>query len=308
MSQDLAVVVSTTPTIEMRTVGPAARQQLRVVQQSAVTSSPAGPRMMPAAARLAARISLCAVLVLPSGRSVARDDPRPPCGSAPSPAYADQGDTPAVRVWSGDDTVGTGWTPPACTGWRPLPSRALVAVAGRFRHRGTAEDLLARLGAVSALSTVRYWSVSDGRWLDLVTDASALAGPDPASRRPDFRAAEMVSGADLYFAQDDNRSTGAVVYRLRVREAAPDRLVAETENVTPVRYLVVPLAGPGDLRALHVLERLSPEEWGYYGLARTGAGASRLAAGREASQVNRAVALFRHLAGLPTDRGPPAAP
>jgi hypothetical protein len=62
------------------------------------------------------------------------------------------------------------------------------------------------------------------------------------------------------------------------------------------------------LQALHFLERLGPEEWGYYGLARTGAGASPLTGGREASYVNRAVALFRHLAGLPTDRGPPAAP
>ena len=212
-----------------------------------------------------------------------------------------------MRAWSGDEP-GVDWAPPACTGWRPLPFRALVAVAGRFHHRGTAEGLLARLGAVSALTTIRYWSVSDGRWLDLVTDAAALSGPDAAARRPDFGVAEMRGGADLYLAQDDNRSTGAVGYRLRVREVAPDRLVAETENVTAVRYLVVPLAGPGDLRALHFLERLSPEEWGYYGLARTAAGTSPLTGGREASQINRAVALFRHLAGLPTDQGPPAAP
>ncbi len=212
-----------------------------------------------------------------------------------------------MRVWAGDGP-GAGWTPPACTGWRPLPFRTLVAVAGRFRHRGGAEDLLARLGAVSALTTVRYWSVSDKRWRTLVTEASALDGPDAAERRPDFGVAEMRAGTDLYFAQDDNRSTGDVVYRLRVREIAPDRLVAETENVGALRYLVVPLAGPGDLQALHFLERLGPEEWGYYGLARTGAGASPLTGGRAASHVNRAAALFRHLAGLPTDRGPPAAP
>src|SRR5215207_8607046 len=36
------------------------------------------------------------------------------------------------------------------------------------------------------------------------------------------------------------------------------------------------LAGPGDLQALHFLERLGPDEWGYYGLARTGANASPL--------------------------------
>jgi hypothetical protein len=99
-----------------------------------------------------------------------------------------------------------------------------------------------------------------------------------------------------------------VVYRLRVRETAPDRLVVETENVSSVRYLLLPLAGPGDLQALYFLERRSANEWGYYSLARTGAGTSSLTEGHEASYVNRAVALFRHLAGLPTDQGPPAAP
>ena len=36
--------------------------------------------------------------------------------------------------------------------------------------------------------------------------------------------------------------------------------------------------------------------------------AREVLAGNEASYVNRAVALFRHLAGLPTDQGSPAAP
>ena len=261
---------------------------------------------MPVLARLAAGLGLWAVLLFP-GEGVGQDVPRPPCADPPSPAYPEPGGQPVVRVWSAGE-LGADWTPPACTGWRPLPSRVLVATAGRFRHRGTAEDLLERLGAVSALTTVRYWSVTDGRWLDLVTDASALEGPDAAKRRPDFRAAEMKVGTDLYFAQDDNRSTGDVVYRLRVREIAPDRLVAETENVSPVRYLLLPLAGPGDLQSVHFLQRLAPEEWGYYGLARTDAEASRLLEGRAASYVNRAVALFRHLAGVPTDQEPPAAP
>lgn len=262
--------------------------------------------MMPVLARLAAGLGLWVVLLFP-GEVAGQEVPRPPCAGPPSPAYPEPGGQPVVRVWSAGEP-GADWTPPACTGWRPLPSRVLVATAGRFAHRGTAEDLLERLGAVSALTTVRYWSVSNGRWLDLVTDASALAGPDAAERRPDFRAAEMKVGADLYFAQDDNRSTGVVVYRLRVRESAPDRLVVDTENVSPMRYLLLPLAGPGDIQAVYFLSRSAPGFWDYYGLARTGAGASPFLEGHEASYVNRAVALFRHLAGLPTDQGPPPAP
>ena len=118
----------------------------------------------------------------------------------------------------------------------------------------------------------------------------------------------MVGGADLYFAQDDNRSTGEVDYRLRVREIDPDRLALETENVSTVRYLLIRLAGPGDPQSVYFLERRSADEWAYYSLARTGAGASSLTQGHEASYVNRAAALFRHVAGLPTDQEPPAPP
>ncbi len=261
--------------------------------------------MTPVSARLTAYIGVCAVLLLFPGEGIAQSGPRPPCGDTPSPAYAEPGSLPVVRVWSAGE-LGANWTPPACTGWRPRPFRTLVATAGRFRHRGGANDLLERFGAISTLTTIRYWSVTDQRWLRLITDASALEGPDAARRRPDFGVADMRVGAELYFAQDDNRSTGDVVYRMRVREITPDRIVVETENVSSVRYLLVPLAGPGDLQALYFLERLAPEMWGYYSLARTGGGASSLLEGHETSYVNRTVALFRHLAGLPTDLGPPA--
>ena len=85
-------------------------------------------------ARLAGRIGVCAVLLLASGRSVADSVPRPPCAGAPSPAYADLGSLPAVHVWTGEE-LGTDWIPPACTGWRPLAVRTLVAAAGRFRFK-----------------------------------------------------------------------------------------------------------------------------------------------------------------------------
>ena len=263
--------------------------------------------MMPTLLRRTACIHLCVALLLFPGKVTAQGGPQPPCGGRPSPAYAEPGGLPAVHVWTGDE-LGAEWMPPACTGWRPLPFRVLVATAGRFRHHGTVDDLLERFGGVSALTTVRYWSVSDRRWQDLIASAFALAGPDAASRRPDFRAAEMRGGTDLYFAQHDNRSTGDVVYRLRVREITPDRLVVQMENVSAVHYLLIPLAGPGDLQSLYFLERRPPDEWGYYSLARISAGASSLAEGHEASYVNRAVALFRHLAGFPTDQEPPAAP
>jgi hypothetical protein len=261
--------------------------------------------LMPA--RLGGYLGLCAVLLLASGKGVAESAPHPPCTSSPSPAYAKVGSLPAVHVWTGSD-LGSDWVPAACTGWRPLAFRTLVAAAGRFRFSGPAEDLLARFAAVTALTTIRYWSVSDQRWENLVTSASALSGPDASMHRPDFQVDEMTAGADLYVVQNDNRSSNDVVYRMRVREFGPNRLTMETENVSSVRYLLLPLAGPGDLQALYVLERQTSTEWGYYSLARTSASTSLLLGGHEASYVNRAVALFRYIAGLPTDQEPPAAP
>ena len=95
---------------------------------------------------------------------------------------------------------------------------------------------------------------------------------------------------------------------MRVLESGPDRIVVATENVTPIRLTVVTLFQPGALQTVQVLQRLAPGSWGYYGLSRTTEdGTSTLAAGHPASYVNRAAALFRFVAGVPTDRDPPMA-
>ena len=242
-------------------------------------------------------IALCAQTAIAEG-------PQPPCaGVAPIPSYANP---PAVRTWGKADLEP--WTPPACLGWPREPFRLIVALAASFRHDGDADALLARFGAISTKRGLRYWSVTDKAWRVLISDAAALAGPDAHQRRPDFTPDEMKSGADLYFEEDDNRSSGSVVYRLRVLQARRDRIVVETENVTPIRAFFVTLFPPGSLRATYFLERREPDTWGFYGLSSTGAEASALASVSEASYVNRAAALYRHFIGVPADRDPPLAP
>ncbi len=247
-----------------------------------------------------------ASLLLPELGAAATDGPRPPCGEAPQPAYADPGGSPNVQVWSGGD-LGRDWRPPACVGWTSAGFDVLVALAGSFSDPGTAQDLLARFGAVSRMTAIRYWSVTDQAWRPLVTSATALSGPDAGQRRPDFAPAELTAGSTLFFAQTDNRSSGEVVYRLLIRELSPDRLVISTENVTAVRELFLTLFDPGELQSIYVLERGSTGVWTYYSLSRTSPDASLLASGHAASYLNRAVALFRYVAGIPTDQEPPAA-
>jgi hypothetical protein len=189
------------------------------------------------------------------------------------------------------------WTPPACTGFTAKGDGVLVAVAGSFSFTGSADDLLARFGAISALKGLKYWSVTEGGWRTLITKAAALEGANVVRPRSDFTLAEMRSGADLYFAQSENRAGGDVVYRMRVRDFGPNRFVVGIENASAVSRYLVTLFNPGDLASVHFLERRGPGVWGYYGLAWAGDSlVSRLAV-PEASYVNRALALYRHFLG-----------
>ena len=74
-----------------------------------------------------------------------------------------------------------------------------------------------------------------------------------------------------------------------------------------MRYSFVTLFHPGEMQSIYFLDRESADVWRYYSIARTGRNASRLAAGHESSSINRAVAFYRSLAGIPTDQEPPAA-
>ena len=189
------------------------------------------------------------------------------------------------------------WTPPACAGFTTKGDGVLVAVAGSFPFTGSADALLARFGAVSALKGLKYWSVTEGGWRTLITQATALEGPDLNRPRPDFSLPEMRSDVDLYFAQSENRAGGDVVYRMRVRDFGSNRFVVAIDNASPVSRYLVTLFNPGDLASVHFLERRGPGVWGYYGLAWAGDSlVSRLAV-PEASYVNRALSLYRHFLG-----------
>jgi hypothetical protein len=246
-------------------------------------------------------------LLLSSGAVSAEDVPRPPCGETPAPAYPDPGAGAAVQALT-DASLDANWMPPDCAGWTSPGAKVLVGLAASFRDEATVDDLVARLGAITRLRAIKYWSVSDDAWRDLVTDAAAVNGADDRRRRPDFTANEMTPGTDLYFVQHDSRSSGEVLYRMQVREKRWDRLVVAVENASPIRLLLLTLFRPGDLQVVYFVERRIPGVWGYYSLSRTAKTTSVLAGGHEKSYVNRAVALYRRFAGIPTDQPPPAAP
>jgi len=250
-----------------------------------------------------AGLGCAAAIVLPArgGDEV----PRLPCGAEPFPTFGAVGAPPNVRAWSG--AAARDWQPPACVGWSTRGFDMMVGLAGSFRHDGEIDALLARIGAISAKKGVRYWSTTEKSWKPLVTDAFALAGPDPAQQRADFAAADFTKGQNLHYAQGDNRSTGKTVYRERVLAVDRERVVLVSENVTPLKMAIVTLFEPGDLQAAYVIERRGPGVWSFYSLTRTRMASALLPTGGEGSYINRAVAFYRLVAAIPTDQEPPAA-
>jgi hypothetical protein len=226
--------------------------------------------------------------------------PQPPCGTPAVPAYPEPGTAAVVRVWQNSD-----WTPAPCTGWPKLESATLVATAARFSLPGGDFPLHRRIGAVSAMRGLLYWSTSHQSWQPLILDAYALTAPDGV-RRKDFSPEEIAAGRTLYVLQEDNL-LGKVVYETRITGASADRVVLTTRNASAVRYFGVPLFQPGDIQSITFLDRDPKDVWRYYAVLRLPRQASLLTMGHDASLINRAVALFRYLAGIPADRDPPAA-
>jgi hypothetical protein len=214
--------------------------------------------------------------------------------------------SPAVKAWDRSD-LAHDWMPPACTGWTAPGYTTLVSTAALFRHSSGVEGLLGRIGAISELAGVRYWSTTHKRWQTLIVSAYALSGLAGGRRRKDFSPDEITQNKSLYYQLEDNLS-GKAIYRLHIQSISADRLVFDTENISTMRYFLLPIFRAGEVQSIYFFERESQDSWRYYSIARMGANVSKLAAGHAASAINRAVAFYRYLAAIPTEQEPPASP
>lgn len=235
----------------------------------------------------------------------AQPGPQPPCGKTPNPPYPVLDHFALVKAWSRSD-LGAGWKPPACTGWNETGYTTLVTIAARFPYTADSGALLRHVGAITGLAGVRYWSTTHKQWQTLVVDAHALTNAQGVQRRGDFTADEMKAGQTLYFEQVDNL-TGRAIYRLHIVESSTTRIVFNIENVSTIRYWFLPIFHPGDLQSMYFLDRESDDVWRYYSITRTAKGAGGPLMGNESSAVNRAVAFYRYMVGIPSTQEPPAA-
>jgi hypothetical protein len=223
----------------------------------------------------------------------------------PDPPYPALGSPPIVKFW---DISGLSreWRPPSCTGWTEIGFSTLITTGARFRYASGTEGLLRHIGAISGLSGMRYWSTTHKQWQTLIVSAHALTDPQPNHRRPDFTPDELRDGSVHFFEQVDNLA-GTAVYQMHIAEVSPDRLVFEDENVSVMSRFFVTLFHAGEVQSIYYLDRESDNVWRYYSLVRTGRNASWLTIGHPSSSINRAVAFYRSLVGIPTDQEPPAA-
>ena len=230
--------------------------------------------------------------------------PQPPCENEPIPAYPSLNEPAVVKSWRTSD-LGRDWKPPGCTGWTEVGFTTLVTIAARFPYSSEAGGLLRQIGAISELAGIRYWSTSHKRWQTLIMDAYALTDGQHSQRREDFTPDEMKDRKELYSEQVDNL-TGRATYRMRLVEVSASRLVFEVENASTLRYSFIPVLHPGEMQSIYFLDRESDNVWRYYSIMRTGRNANKRIAGNEPSSINRAVAFYRHLVGVPTDHEPPS--
>jgi hypothetical protein len=238
------------------------------------------------------------IVILPM---VAYGGPMPPCGAEPSPAYGTIGGGPHLGTWTEAELKQTTWQPPPCLAWSG-ETKFVAAVASRFVADVNVFD---RLGMISAWPGVKYWSVSRQRWQPLVLDAWAV---DAAGHRQgDIPGSSLEPGRNLLFVERDANS-GETTYRMRVLERTSQRLVVATENVRPIKMLLLTAFEPGALQTVTFVQKESGSVWSTYQITRVGSGGSSLALDHKGSFVNRLEAVRRYLAGEASDQRPPLAP
>ena len=228
--------------------------------------------------------------------------PAPVCPddeTTPYPPYAKIGEQPSVATWRELVTL-----PVGCHISLQNPAALTVSISGLFSYAGSVEEIALRLGAISKTQGLTYWSVTNQKWRELISDAYALESLNVKSVRSDFVEQEILSGENLFFAQNDTRSWGLNVYSIRTISSSADHLVLESHNASSVRFGPITIFKPDDALSILFFHRLDTTTWKYYSLSVI---KSSALSAPEKSLINRQAALFRFLTNQKLEMEPPLA-
>lgn len=229
---------------------------------------------------------------------------RPPCEGTSPPAYGKAGGPPAILVWPESSLNKTAWAAAPCLHWGAGKMRMAVALAATL-NASSLDELLSRFGALSQYKSIRFWSVMYETWDDFVASSGFVDGPQGQQVVPDHAPVDYVVGRDFYYFETSR--AGRTIHRMTVRKRTADRIEIATENITPIRFAMATLFEPGALQSVTFFDRRGPSEWGYFQTIGVGLGSSFITVQSTSPYINRLTALYRYLAGIPTDRDPPAA-
>jgi hypothetical protein len=217
-----------------------------------------------------------------------------PCASPTWPAPSALGSPPSVATWHSQQFP-RDWQFPRCTGWDAGRFESFAAVSGTFNDPDV-DAIAGRIGAISSYRGMRYWSVTDRRFEVLITDAFAVDGPNPGARRADFTPAEMRAGRELFFVEQDNRSSSPILYRMKIVAHDAGRLIIDFVNVSRVSKLFLTIFDPGDLRTALFVSARGGDTWQCYALSASNPRAFSGLLANDKSLTNRLLAFYAHSA------------
>lgn len=255
--------------------------------------------------------SFLAALLLLSGAAWAQTPLQgfalhPPCDGPPHPGYAPVGSAPVIATWDSAAPNAAAWQQSSCLHWTDGKTRLAAALAAQV-HASSLDELLTRYGALSQYKSIQFWSTMHQAWEGFVVEAGFTDGPNAAYTYPDLKPADFVTGKEFYYYETDSR-TGRTVNKLTVHLRTADRVELTTENLTAVKYSMFTIFEPHALKTATFIERRGSNEWGYYTTIGVGEGSDFIATHSASPYINRLTALYRYMAGLPTDGAPAAAP
>ena len=181
----------------------------------------------------------------------------------------------------------------------------VVAIAeALFDAPGGVDEVLGRVGRISAYRSIRYWSDTRERWRELVLEAYPVASLEGRRRQPvDLPPAMLSEGSSFLIYQKENTPAEELIYQVTVERRRPDALVVSAANAVEIGFLGLTVFAVGDYAFRHSFERGADGRWRYRGLAAERGGRSPLSAVYQLSFVNRIAALAAYLTGKPLAAG-----
>jgi hypothetical protein len=221
------------------------------------------------------------------------------------PAYTQPGGSPTIAVWTEADANRAPWQGAPCLHWTSGQTRMVTALAASIAANSL-DELLDRYGSLSTYKSIRFWSVMHQTWEDLVVSAGFVDGPQANYSQRDQTSADFQTGRVLYYYEIS--PAGRTLHRLTVQRRTQDEVVVSTENISPVKVALFTIFQPQALQTATFIQRKGPNAWGYYQAIKLGEGSDFIAVRSPSPYINRLVAMYRYMTGIPTDSLPPVAP